>query len=139
MGLSRPTLGLLIGDVLSVGRAKLGDDAPQEGLGIVEPLEHLKEAPVIKTRAGEMLDLIDAAHLVDELVVHRPHPTEDSVFLARGLDCADHVMAVLPLPHQTGNEVRGVLEVAADAHDAVSLRMAHAVEGRVELSEVSRV
>lgn len=139
MRLSRSALSLLVRDILSVGRAKLGNDAPQEGLRVVEPLEHLEEAPVIKTRAGEMFDLIDAAHLVDELVVHRPHPAKDSVFLARGLDRADHIMAVLPLPHQAGNEARGVLEVTADAHNTVSLRMAHAIEGRVELSEVSRI
>lgn len=139
MRLSCSALGLLVRDILSVGRAKLGNDTPQEGLRVVEPLEHLKEAPVIKARAGEVLNLIDAAHLVDELVVHRPHPTEDSVFLARGLDRADHIMAILPLLHQARNETRGVLEVAADAHNTVSLRMAHAIEGRVELSEVSRV
>ena len=135
MGLARAALGLGVLDFLALG-AQLGHDAADEGRRVLQVAQRLDKALVVQAKAGELLDLLAAAHLLDELVVAAAQPVHDRVFLALGLAANDDFVALFPLGHKPGDHLHRVLEVGAHRDRAVAGGVDHAVVRAVELTEV---
>ena len=135
MGLPCPTLrlGVLKADALE---AQLGHNTPEEGRGILQVAQHLDKGLVIQAKAREMLYLVDGRHLLDHLVIAGAQEPHDGVFLAGGLDAGDNLGPPLPLCHNPGQHLDGVLEVAAHQDGTVARGLEHAIIGAVELAEV---
>lgn len=107
-----------------------------KGVGVLQVAQRLDKALVVQAKAGELLDLLAAAHLLDELVVAAAQPVHDRVFLALGLAANDDFVALFPLGHKSGDHFHRVLEVGAHRDRAIAGGVDHAVVRAVELAEV---
>ena len=135
MGLARAALGLGVLDFLALG-AQLGHNAADEGCRILQVAQRLDKALVVQAKAGELLDLLAAAHLLDELVVAAAQPVHDRVFLALGLAANDDFVALFPLGHKPGDHLHRVLEVGAHRDRAIAGGVDHAVVRAIKLTKV---
>ena len=107
-----------------------------KGRRVLQVAQRLDKALVVQAKAGELLDLLAAAHLLDELVVAAAQPVHDRVFLALGLAANDDFVALFPLGHKPGDHLHRVLEVGAHRDRAIAGGVDHAVVRAVELAEV---
>ena len=105
-------------------------------LPVLRLAQRLDKTLVVQAKAGELLDLLAAAHLLDELVVAAAQPVHDRVFLALGLAANDDFVALFPLGHKPGDHLHRVLEVGAHRDRAIAGGVDHAVVRAVELAEV---
>lgn len=135
MRMSCPALRLRIGNVLAL-RAELSDDAAQKRDGIVEVAQGIDETFIVESCPGEMLDLLDGGHLADELIVAGSQEPHDFVLFALRLDGRNDFISLFPFRDKARNQVDGILEITAHGDGTVSARLAHAIERRVELTEV---
>ena len=116
--------------------AKLCDDSAQERCRIVQIAQYIHKALVVKTKTGEMLNLLHIRHLLDHLVITGAKETHDLIFLAGRLDRTDDFGTLLPLLNKTRDHFHRILEITAQADRAVTARLADSVIRRVELSEI---
>lgn len=135
MCMPRPALCLCIGDVLAL-RAEFSDDAAQERDGIVEVPQGIDEAFILEPCPCEVLDLLDGGHLADELIVAGSEKPHDFVLFALRLDGRNDFISLFPFRNKARNQVDGILEIAAHGDGAVTARLAHPIERRVELTEI---
>ena len=138
MRLPRTALGLLVLDLLYL-RTKLRNDTSNERCRIAKLTKHLDKALIVKSKAREMLDLLNVGHLLDKLIIARSEESDELVFLARGLDRANYLISLLPVLHERRDHFNGILKIRAKRDRAISARLTNAVIGRVELTEISRV
>ena len=113
--------------------AKLCDDSAQERCRIVQIAQYIHKALVVKTKAGEMLNLLHIRHLLE---ITGAKETHDLIFLAGRLDRTDDFGTLLPLLNKTRDHFHRILEITAQADRAVTARLADSVIRRVELSEI---
>lgn len=138
--LARPAFFLAIGDFDPVEAAPvLRHDSPQKGAGIVQFPEEQDEASVIEAESREVFDEFRLGHGADQPVVYGAQEIDEAVFPAGSLDAADDSVSLFPLRHEFWNHIHRVLEIRAQEHGAVPVRLAHPVEGGVELPEIGRV
>lgn len=135
MGLSSPAPLLRVLDVLAL-EAEFGDDATEEWRRVLQRAQHVDEGSIVKSKSGEVLDLLDAGHLLYQAVVDSPQEAHEAVLLACRLDAGDYFGTLLPLGDEGRYELDRILEIAAEHYYAITVELAHTIEGRVELAEV---
>ena len=119
--------------------AELGDDATQERRRIIELPHNVDEGVVVEAEAGELRDLVDGGHLLDELVVEAAEGVHERIFLRVGLHADGDLVALLPGRDELRDHLDRVLEIGGHEDRGVTGGLQHRVVRTVELTEVLRI
>ena len=119
--------------------AELGDDATQERRRVIELPHDVDEGVVVEAEAGELRDLVDGGHLLDELVVEAAEGIHKRIFLRVGLHADGDLVALLPGGDELRDHLDRVLEVGGHEDRGVAGGLQHRVVRAVELAEVLRI